>query len=66
MDLRCYLDAHAISTAHFAADVGVSVQTIHRYLNGDRMPRREVMERIACVTGGKVQPNDFFTLEDAA
>jgi transcriptional regulator with XRE-family HTH domain len=65
MDLRCYLDAHAITITSFAADVGVSVQAVHRYLNGERMPRREVMERIAFVTAGKVQPNDFFTLEAA-
>jgi transcriptional regulator with XRE-family HTH domain len=66
MDLRRYLDDRAIPVTVFADSIGVSVQAVHRYLNGERMPRREVMERIASVTCGKVQPNDFFTLETAA
>lgn len=66
MELRQYLDGRAITITAFADSIGVSVQAVHRYLNGERVPKREVMERIAAVTCGKVRPNDFFTLETAA
>jgi transcriptional regulator with XRE-family HTH domain len=60
MDLRSYLDARDMSIAVFADLLGVSVQTVHRYVNGDRLPRPDVMVKIAEVTGGTVKPNDFY------
>jgi transcriptional regulator with XRE-family HTH domain len=60
MDLRSYLDARDMSIAVFADLLSVSVQTVHRYVNGDRLPRPDVMVRIAEVTGGAVKPNDFY------
>ena len=60
MDLRSYLDVRDMSIAAFADLLGVSVQTVHRYVNGDRLPRPDVMVRIAEVTGGAVKPNDFY------
>jgi transcriptional regulator with XRE-family HTH domain len=65
MDLRRYLDASDISVADFAETLGVTVQAVHRYCNGDRIPKRDVMDRILRATRGAVQPNDFFTLEAA-
>jgi transcriptional regulator with XRE-family HTH domain len=66
MDLRRYLDANDISVAEFAGILDVTVQAVHRYINGERIPKREVMDRIIRITAGRVQPNDFFTLETAA
>jgi transcriptional regulator with XRE-family HTH domain len=66
MDLRQYLDDRAIPITAFAGTIGVSVQAIHRYLNGERIPKREVMDRITRATAGKVQPNDFFSSAEAA
>lgn len=66
MELRQYLDDHEIPVSAFATAIGVSVQAVHRYLTGERIPKREVIERIARATGGKVQPNDFFTPAEAA
>jgi transcriptional regulator with XRE-family HTH domain len=66
MELRQYLDAQDIPVSAFAEDIGVSVQAIHRYLNGERIPKREVMDRITRATAGKVQPNDFFASVEAA
>lgn len=60
MLLRQYLDDRQLTYAAFAALIGVSTQAIHRYAVGDRVPRREVMRKISCVTKGLVQPNDFF------
>lgn len=65
MDLRAYLSTNKISLPAFAELVGVSVQAIHRYVSGDRMPRLEVLEKIKEVTGNKVQPNDFLTARAA-
>ncbi len=62
MQLRAYLTDQAISIAEFAERIGVSVQAVHRYLDGERIPQRDVMERIHAVTKGKVQPNDFYPL----
>ena len=60
MELGRYLDEHEISVAQFAAEIGVTVQAVHRYLNADRVPKRTVMVRIAAATRGLVTPNDFF------
>ena len=60
MNLRTYLDRHNIPPATFAGDIQVSVAALYRYMAGDRMPRRDVMGRIAQETRGLVQPNDFF------
>ena len=60
MQLREYLSAEKVSIPDFAKAIEVSVQTVHRYLGGERTPRPEIMQRIKAATGGKVQPNDFF------
>lgn len=60
MQLREYLADQKLTIPAFADLIGVKVQTVHRYVNGERLPRREVMDKIKAVTGGKVQPNDFF------
>jgi transcriptional regulator with XRE-family HTH domain len=66
MELRQYLCLRDITVTDFAGAIGVSVQSVHRYLNGERIPKREVMARIAAATGGKVTPNDFFASAEAA
>lgn len=60
MKLRRYLDDQDIPVALFARRIGVSVQALYRYLHGDRLPQRKVMDRIIRATRGKVTPNDFF------
>ena len=62
MHLRRYLASLGISVATFADTIGVTVQAVHRYVNGERIPNRDVMERIAAATQGKVQPNDFYSV----
>jgi transcriptional regulator with XRE-family HTH domain len=60
MNLRSHLDKQKTSPAAFAEAIGVSVTALYRYIDGSRLPRRDVMARIAAATGGAVQPNDFF------
>ena len=66
MRLSQYLENHDLTYTAFSQRIGVSVQSVARYAAGERIPRREVMEKIACVTKGAVQPNDFFATKAAA
>lgn len=63
MQLREYLAAKQITVPAFAEKIGVTVQAIHRYMDGDRMPRLELLRKIRTETDGKVRADDF---EDAA
>jgi len=65
MRLRQYLDEHQIGIPTFAEQIGVSIQAVHRYARGERIPTREVMSAIKLATGGKVTPNDFYCCEAA-
>ncbi len=67
MRLRQYLTDNGISLPAFAEMIGVSIQAVHRYARGERIPTADVMRQIKVVTGGKVTPNDFYcTAEEAA
>jgi hypothetical protein len=61
MNLRRYIDEKKITPPAFARQIRVSAQAMHRYLDGARIPRPEILARIAEVTDGRVQPNDFFS-----
>ena len=60
MKLGDYLKAHSIPRAQFAEQIGVSGETIRRYIAGTRIPERDTMEKIALATACKVTANDFF------
>ena len=61
MQLGEYLKAQEIEVPTFARDIGVSVQSVYRYLGGNRIPTKDVMKRISARTCGKVQANDFYS-----
>lgn len=61
MQLRAYLDENGISTAAFAAQIKVSSAALYRYMSGERIPRRPVLERIVGLTGGAVRADDFYS-----
>jgi transcriptional regulator with XRE-family HTH domain len=60
MKLADYLDNHGLTKSDFAEIIGVSEETIRRYIKGTRIPERETMEKIALATACKVTANDFF------
>jgi hypothetical protein len=60
MKLGPYLAKEKITPGAFAERIGVSVQAVHRYVGDERVPHRDVMQRIIEHTHGEVQPNDFF------
>ena len=61
MKLRVYLDENSITHAAFAEAIGVSQQTVSRYVVGERFPRLEIMGRIVQATENAVTPNDFLS-----
>jgi len=60
MQLSDYLRDRSISPHDFAKSIGVSKETVRRYLAGLRRPDFEKMRLIADVTDGEVTANDFF------
>ncbi len=66
MKLASYLSANGISVAQFAAQIGVSSTSVHRYLAGERVPKRQLMIKIREKTGGEVTADDFFDVAEAA
>ncbi len=61
MKLKHYLIMHQMTPAEFARQLGVTSRTtIHRYVNGERMPSPEMMRKIYDATNGEVTPNDFY------
>lgn len=60
MTLEEYRKAHGITLTAFARMVGVAHSTVLRWETKESLPSRWRMERIQAVTGGAVQPNDFW------
>ncbi len=60
MKLIDFLRITGLSARQFAFGIGVSPQSLSRYLHTGRVPRGQVMERIVAVTKGAVTPNDFY------
>lgn len=63
MKLSTFLSERKISTADFAAKIGLSEVSITRYAASTRIPRRQHMLAIAEATEGLVTANDFFGIE---
>lgn len=60
MKLADYMKAHDLSRAQFAEMIGVSAETVRRYLECGRIPTPKIMEKITLKTGRDVTANDFF------
>jgi transcriptional regulator with XRE-family HTH domain len=60
MKLIDYLERTSTSRHEFAKTIGVSGETVRRYIAGTRIPEKEKMEKIAEATGNAVTANDFF------
>lgn len=66
MKLNQYLTEKNITPEAFGALIGgVSESGVRKWIYGERVPRPEQMRRIAEVTNGSVEPNDF-VLNEAA
>jgi 3,4-dihydroxy 2-butanone 4-phosphate synthase/GTP cyclohydrolase II len=59
MRLGEFLSQKRLPISDFAVSLGVTSKAVQHWISGQRMPRREVLERIRSVTDGAVTPNDF-------
>lgn len=67
MKLAQYLTDKNISPEQFAADMGgLSTSGIRKWMYGERVPRPDQMRKIAELTGGLVEPNDFILSSETA
>lgn len=60
MTLKQYLTKHAIRRKDFAKAIKTSIEAVRLYIDGDRIPGKEVMKRIVKTTKGDVRANDFY------
>lgn len=59
MILKEFLQAEKLTLVAFAPQAGISVQTLHRYVQGHRFPTAENLLRIRLATDGRVTADDF-------
>ena len=60
MKLKTYIEAQGLNTVSFGKLLETTSIAVSRYCNGDRIPKKDIMKRIVAITGGQVQPNDFY------
>ena len=60
MKLRPWRISRNLTLVELAVKVGVTFNALARYERGERVPRRDIMERIVRATAGRVQPSDFY------
>lgn len=61
MTLSEYLSTTETSASAFAAKLGVSQVTVHRYVTGKRFPDKDTILRIEKLTDDRVRPADWFS-----
>lgn len=61
MKLRDYLRKEEITPTEFATMVGASKDGVTKWIYGQRMPRKDMLEKIAQKTNGAVLANDFMS-----
>lgn len=64
MKLSAYMRKHDLSAERFAEMIGdCSVSGLRKWISGERLPRKDQVERIHKVTLGEVSAPDFYNLE---
>jgi DNA-binding transcriptional regulator YdaS (Cro superfamily) len=66
MLLKDWLDREKMKRTHFAERIGVSSSYVTQICDGTLWPGREIVGRIAEVTGGEVTANDFMARPETA
>ncbi len=61
MKLTDWLESQNLTASAFADQLGVSVSTVTRCMNGQRRPEWQTLDAIYKATGGQVTPNDFLS-----
>lgn len=63
MKLKEYLDRESKTMAEMARDLNFSHTAIRLWVEGQRCPRPEQMQKIVAYTKGEVTANDFYDVE---
>ena len=66
MKLMDFLDSRNLTYREFADQVDATAEAVRLWVTGQRIPKREFMDKIKAVTKGKVRPNDFYPESDVA
>lgn len=67
MTLADYISDLKISPEKFAETCeGFSASAVRKWTSGERIPRKDQMEKIFEITDGKVTPNDFYSIGSVA
>lgn len=64
MKLEDFLAQFAVKQNKFAEKIGVSPKNLSKYCLGVAIPRPQVMRKIFEATGGLVDANSFYLLQD--
>ena len=59
MTLKSYLKMKGMTPHQFAEAIGFSKGGVLKWVNGERYPRHEAIQKIMEQTNGKVTANDF-------
>lgn len=60
MKLDYFLKKSEITQAELAKALDVSIASAYRYTNCERVPRKDIMQKLVKFTGGQVTANDFY------
>ena len=60
MNIKHFLKTFGISSKDFAKKIGISPVSLSRYINGERIPEKNIINRIFKESNGLVDANDFF------
>lgn len=60
MKIKDYLKLYKISNIQFSKKIGVSNISLSRYINGERIPEKNILTKIFKLTSGLVDANDFY------
>lgn len=64
MTLQKYLEQTNKRVADLARDFNVVHCVARRWVNGEVMPSRQTIEKIYEWSGGQVEPNDFYNINE--
>ena len=62
--LQTYLDKNNKTVADMARELDVLHCVALRWVNGARVPSKENMQKIYEWSGGQVEPNDFYNINE--
>lgn len=60
MNIKDWIEKEKKTQQEVADALGVTQCLVSLWCNGERLPRPENMQKIMDLTGGEVQPNDFY------